>query len=190
MRSELWLAAAALVCGGWVCNRDGEDPCSDELTCSTPVAGDVCCPLDSPYWCDGACSATPTCSSPITCVNGDGESGACSAATFTAQIDSASCTPGYVVATGQIIGCGSIGVVIGVDADDATLISGNCGDWLFGTDPPAPTDELECVPTSVSAPVQTAWKLDMTLGSPVVSTRVVLTTHSGREIASALIDCR
>jgi hypothetical protein len=132
------------------------------------------------------------CSSPVTCVNGDGESGACTDASFMAQIDSANCTPGEnagtlnVVANGKVTGCGSVATQLGVDSGNVTLSGGDCGSWVLDA---TNSYGLVCIPSSVTAPVETAWELEVTLGSPVSSVRVFVAAESGHTFAQMTIAC-
>jgi len=123
--------ALALALGGWVCQRDGENPCLGATTCATDV-GDACCPLDTYFYC-GACRNTAEeCASELYACTDESALLDCS---FDADVPTPTCTvdgDGWrVQATGTLRGCGGETVLFsinGIRVPDGVA----CGAWATG----------------------------------------------------------
>jgi hypothetical protein len=160
---ELFVGCVLLATGGWVCTQS--DPCPDQLRCSTPVA-DVCCPPGKPYLCGGTCSTT-ACAGAVACqYPGESDTGTCQLASFTATIDSVTCSnrtsspsgDSYTVhAAGTMSGCGDASLRVAATDIDVAASTIKCGTWGSASGD-------GCTP--VSGPTTTSWALDALLQVP------------------------
>jgi hypothetical protein len=202
-----WLVPLVLATGGWVC--DDATPCAGALTCPT-VTANVCCPQSSPYWCDGKCFDTPSCSDYLTCTYpGETGSGLCTAGVFSATIDSVACTldPNApvsafydITAAGTLYGCGTEEVTVNAyrtvfQTEDSPPVTSelNCENWTGGQK--LFNSLSRCQPRSDTAPNSSAWQLKVQLDDrPAMNSTVDVTIYMDVaqervHLAQQTVDC-
>lgn len=179
--------ALALALGGWVCNRDGDNPCTGANTCDTDI-GVACCPLGVASWCGGCHADVGECSEHAYSCRDESTILDCS---FDALVMATTCEAGnengmpvwHVVANGTLSGCGGETVLFVVG--DQLVTSGfDCGAWtpgLFGG----------CVPDA-DATSQTTYAIDTIVPASANNAVFALVRAHGDTppIAAAALTCQ
>lgn len=126
------VAACVLLCGGWVCQSNADNRCPGALTCDVDVAN-VCCPFDSPVWCEHCVASGSGCTTEVRTCTDQARVLECS---FEAKILSIQCVPSQltpeswtVTASGTLTGCGEEVAFITVAGKHVDV---SCGSWSDG----------------------------------------------------------
>jgi hypothetical protein len=175
------IVACAVMCGGWVCQSNADNRCPGSLTCDVDVAN-VCCPFDSPVWCDGCTSDASGCSSdPRTC----SDLARVLECSFSAKITQAQCVGPInepdgtntwtVEASGSLTGCGEEVAFLLVGNE---FVDASCGAWSSGV-------YGGCIPPEDETST-TTWSLSQTIrraeGTPTPTEVAVVRGHGAKPV--------